>query len=124
MNPKTLKMLSNILFYSSVVFAVGILVITYVDREKLPAGVCPIQDNQNWLIMAIGLLVLTTIVSSIVELKLKKQEIREEVKKEIEEVENEEEVKNEDDDFDDYDEEVDGDHDDEEVDDDDDDIDD
>lgn len=72
MKTKTLKIISNGFFAVSILFSVAVLIITYVDRAKLPKGLCPIQDNKGWITASIVLLVISIIVTTFVDYKVKK----------------------------------------------------
>ncbi len=63
---------SNILFFGSVLFSIGVLLKIYIDRSSLPEGVCPADYNNGWVYLAIGLLVASTIYSSVIDYRKKK----------------------------------------------------
>ena len=69
---KKLRFLNNIIFYGAVGFSLYVLIKTYMDRAKLPEGVCPINNNQSIFYLAIGLLVLTFIFSLFLDSAWKK----------------------------------------------------
>lgn len=69
---KKIKLLNNIFFYISISFALYVLINTYIERSKLPAGVCPIENNNGLFYSAIGLLVLSFIVGVIIDIIYKK----------------------------------------------------
>lgn len=64
--------LSNLLYTASILFALGILLKTYLDRSNLPAGVCPYDNNRGLMIVAIVLLLLVSVVTSIMDHKKKR----------------------------------------------------
>ncbi|WZL82935.1 hypothetical protein QBE53_07440 [Vallitaleaceae bacterium 9-2] len=67
-----LKKLSNGLFILSVIFSAGVLFKNWFDQRNLPEGVCPIENNSEWMIAAISLLVISFIVTSIIDYRIKK----------------------------------------------------
>ena len=73
MKDKKVFTLSNLIYTSSLIFAVGVLVKTYIDRSKVPPGVCPIDDNRGLMILAIGILGFATIVTSVIDYRKKKK---------------------------------------------------
>lgn len=64
----------NVLYIVSVVYAIGIFVKIYYDRSKLPAGVCPIDNNNLLIYSSIVLLVVTSIITGVVDYRNKKAE--------------------------------------------------
>lgn len=72
MKYKKLSIISNIIFFSSSIFALGVLAKNYIDRSKVPAGVCPIENNRSLMIVSIVILVLAFIFTTIIDRKLKK----------------------------------------------------
>lgn len=67
-----IKRISNIIFYVSVIYTIGVLLKTYFDRMKLPDGVCPLESNNIAIYIGIGLLVISLISSTIVSIMEKK----------------------------------------------------
>lgn len=74
------KKLANIIYGATMVFALGVLAKVYFDRASLPSGVCPADHNAQWLYLAIGLLVVGTVISSLLERRHKKTEQHKELK--------------------------------------------
>lgn len=66
------KKLANIIYGATMVFALGVLAKVYLDRASLPSGVCPADHNAQWLYLAIGLLIVGTVISSLLERQHKK----------------------------------------------------
>ena len=66
--------IKNILYGIGVLYAIGILGKTYYDRLKLPAGICPIDNNRGLMISGIIVLILVTIITSIIDHKQKNNE--------------------------------------------------
>lgn len=54
---------ADILFYIAIVLSGFTLIKTYIERSSLPPGVCPIDNNTGLYQLAIGLLILSFIVS-------------------------------------------------------------
>lgn len=73
MKIKDLKRINNILFYSSVIFALGVLGKNYWDRSRLPEGVCPIDNNSYLIYISISLLIVSFIFSIVLSHLEKKQ---------------------------------------------------
>ncbi|MCT4596265.1 MAG: hypothetical protein N4A50_00095 [Vallitalea sp.] len=65
MKNKRLSTLTNILFYISIVISVLALGKTYYDRITLPDGVCPVNDNNTLIIVALCSVIIYFIVSII-----------------------------------------------------------
>lgn len=77
--------LSNGIYAFSILFALGVLLKVYLDRYRLPEGVCPTAYNNQWIYLSIGLLILATIVTSIMDRRNKKLEASEAKEKDSEE---------------------------------------
>lgn len=80
MKIKQLKLINNVLFYGSVIFAIGVLGKSYWDRSRLPEGVCPINNNSHLIYASIGLLIVSfafSIILSQLEKRNKTEEITE-----------------------------------------------
>jgi len=82
MNIKRLKLINNIIFYSATIFAVGVLIKTYIDRARLPEGVCPANTNAVWIYISIGLLVCSFVVNIL--LSLKERQLKKDIDGDIE----------------------------------------
>lgn len=63
--------LSNGIYGASILFTLGVLLKIYIDRATLPAGVCPTSNNSELIYFSIGLLVVATIVSSVLDKRSK-----------------------------------------------------
>lgn len=63
MNNKRLSVLTNILFYISIVISILALGKTYYDRIKTPDGVCPVNDNNTLIMVALFSVIIYFIVS-------------------------------------------------------------
>jgi len=72
--------LSNSIYTFSILFALGVMLKVYLDRYRLPEGVCPTAYNNQWIYLSIGLLITTTIVTSVVDYRKKKGTISSEEK--------------------------------------------
>jgi len=66
--------LSNAIYGFTILFALGVLLKVYIDKARLPEGVCPTAYNNQWIYLSIGLLVLGTIVTSILDRQKKKKD--------------------------------------------------
>lgn len=66
--------LSNAIYAFTILFALGVLLKIYIDRARLPEGVCPTAYNNQWIYLSIGLLVIGTIVTSILDRQKKKKD--------------------------------------------------
>lgn len=64
---------SNVLFTASFLFAAGVLLKNYLDGLNVPPGVCPVQNNRGLMTIAIIILIVVTIVTSILDYKKKKE---------------------------------------------------
>ena len=62
---------SNVLYASSVLFSVGVILKVYIDRASLPPGVCPVTNNNHWMYLAIGFLIISTLVSTLADRRKK-----------------------------------------------------
>lgn len=69
---KTIKLINNIFFYAAVAFSGYVLLTTYIVRSKLPAGVCPINNNQMLFYISIGILLISFFASIVIDYKWKK----------------------------------------------------
>jgi heme/copper-type cytochrome/quinol oxidase subunit 2 len=77
MKPEKIKKISDILFVFSIIFAAGVMFKNWYDQRGLPEGVCPIENNSTWMMLAITLLVISFIVTSIIDYRIKKQDRKE-----------------------------------------------
>ncbi|HAS73059.1 MAG TPA: hypothetical protein DCS67_02815 [Clostridiales bacterium UBA8960] len=57
------KRLSDVLFAMAIALSAYTLITTYIDRSKLPPGMCPINQNATLFYISIGLLVTSFIFS-------------------------------------------------------------
>jgi len=73
MKLKKVKRISDIIYIITILYAVGIVGKNYYDQSILPEGVCSLNNNYEYIVVAIGLLVVTFIITSIIDYKLKKQ---------------------------------------------------
>lgn len=64
---------SNIIYAISMVYALGVVAKIYYDRQNLPAGVCPVTNNNIWVYSAIAVLVIGIVVTTILDRKKKKR---------------------------------------------------
>lgn len=69
---------SNIIYGVSMLFAISVMAKVYYDRSQLPAGVCPITNNNIWVYSAIGVLLVSIVVTSILDRRSKKAKQQEE----------------------------------------------
>lgn len=74
--------LSNGIYAASIIFALGVLLKVFIDRARLPEGVCPTAYNNELIYFSIGLLVVGTVVTSILDRRTKKR-LAEETKEAI-----------------------------------------
>lgn len=58
-----MKKLSNILFILAVGFSAYTLISTYIIRNSLPLGVCPIDSRTELYYISIGLLIASFVLS-------------------------------------------------------------
>lgn len=65
--------LSNGVYAVTILFALGVLLKVYIDKARLPEGVCPTAYNNELIYFSIGLLVVGTIITSLLDRKAKKQ---------------------------------------------------
>ena len=73
MTLKKIKRISDSMYVLIIIYAIVVVGKNYYDRSILPEGVCPITNNYAYIVAAIGLLIFTFIVTSIVDYKFKKQ---------------------------------------------------
>lgn len=73
MDLKKVKRISDVIYVVTILYAVAIVAKNYYDQQMLPEGVCPIDNNYEYIVLAIALLVITFIVTSIIDYKFKKQ---------------------------------------------------
>lgn len=73
MNIKKVKRVSDIIYIVTILYAIGVVAKNYYDQSVLPEGVCPVNNNYEYIVVAIGLLVTTFVVTSIIDYKFKKQ---------------------------------------------------
>lgn len=65
--------LSNIIYGISMLYALAVVAKVYYDRSQLPPNVCPITNNNPWIYSAIGVLLVSVVVTSILDRKNKKE---------------------------------------------------
>ncbi|MDU5111964.1 MAG: hypothetical protein E6248_16120 [Clostridium sp.] len=58
-----IKKLSNYLINIGIVLSVLNIVLIYISRSRLPEGVCPIDENNNFILLSIGISGLGLILS-------------------------------------------------------------
>ena len=63
--------LSNVIYGISILFALGVLLKIYLDRAGLPEGVCPTANNSGLIYLSIGLLIVATVVTSVLDKRQK-----------------------------------------------------
>ena len=63
MTRKTISILGNITFAITILLSGYILISSYLARRSLPPGVCPIDNNRVLIYIAIGLAIVTFILS-------------------------------------------------------------
>ena len=73
MTLKKFKGISDAMYILIIIYAIAVVAKNYYDKSKLPEGVCPITNNYTYMVVAIGLLLLTFVVTTIVDYKFKKQ---------------------------------------------------
>lgn len=66
--------LSNIIYSLSVLFALGVLAKVFLDRYRLPAGTCPTAYNNHWIYLSIGLLLVATLITTVLDRRAKGEE--------------------------------------------------
>lgn len=71
MEDKKLRRISDFLYWVGIVFAAGVLIKTYIDKSKVPPGVCTINNNRGLLIGAIAFLFIVTVVTWILDYRKK-----------------------------------------------------
>lgn len=69
---KKYKLISNIVFMIAIGFSLYTLITTYFIRAGLPEGVCPIENNSVLIYSSIALLIISFIISMVVDKKIKK----------------------------------------------------
>lgn len=69
---KNLEKISNYIFYIGVLVAGYGLYKSFISTRGLPPGACPIEDNRPKLYLAIGLLLISYIMSFINDRQIKK----------------------------------------------------
>jgi len=74
MELRKIKKISDIIYYISIGFAIIVIGKNYYDRWRLPEGVCPVNENYGYIMFAIGLLLVTFVVTTIIDRKVKKQD--------------------------------------------------
>lgn len=67
---------STLLYIASVVFSVSVLIKVFIDRYRLPEGVCPTAANNQWMYAAIVLLIVSTVVSTVADRNNKNQKMK------------------------------------------------
>lgn len=77
MKNKKLLNLSNLLYAIGILFALGVYLKSYIDKSRLPEGMCPIDNNRGLMFVAIIILVIITIITSVIDYFEKKKEIKE-----------------------------------------------
>ena len=65
--------LSNGIYAATILFALGVLLKIFIDQARLPEGVCPTAYNNDLIYFSIGLLVVGTVVTSILDRRTKKK---------------------------------------------------
>ncbi len=73
MKLKKIKRISDLIYIITILYAIAVVAKNYYDQSILPEGVCPVNNNYNYIVFAIGLLVLTFVTTSIIDHKFKKQ---------------------------------------------------
>lgn len=69
---RNLDKISNYIFYSGLVVAIYGLYKSFISTRGLPPGACPIEDNRPRLYLAIGLLLISFILSYLHDMQKKK----------------------------------------------------
>lgn len=59
----SIKKLSNYLINIGIVLSIINIVMIYISRSTLPEGVCPIDENNNFILLSIGVSGLGLILS-------------------------------------------------------------
>ncbi|MBS5939940.1 hypothetical protein E5347_13430 [Clostridium sartagoforme] len=59
----SIKKLSNYLINIGIVLSILNIVMIYISRSTLPEGVCPIDENNNFILLSIGVSGLGLILS-------------------------------------------------------------
>lgn len=73
MNLKKVKQVSDVIYILTIIYALAVVIKNYYDQSILPEGVCPVDNNYEYIILAIVLLVGTFITTSIIDHKFRKQ---------------------------------------------------
>ncbi len=58
-----IKIISDVSFVLALLISAITIVRTYLIRQSLPPGVCPIESQNGWYYLSIGLLVVSFIIS-------------------------------------------------------------
>ncbi len=82
MNLLKIKRLVDIIYYVAIGFSVLVIGKNFYDQQRLPEGVCPINNNYNLIVSAIIVLVFAFVVSTIIDRKVKRQPVNDEMTKE------------------------------------------
>lgn len=82
MNLLKIKRLVDIIYYVAIGFSVLVIGKNFYDQQRLPEGVCPINNNYNLIVSAIIVLVFAFVVSTIIDRKVKRQPVNDEITKE------------------------------------------
>ncbi len=82
MNLLKIKKIVDIIYYVAIGFSVIVIGKNFYDQQSLPEGVCPINNNYNLIVSAIVILVFAFVVSTIIDRKVKRQTVDDEVTKE------------------------------------------
>lgn len=69
---KNLEKVSNYTFYGGLLATIYGLYRIFISRKDLAPGACPIEDNRPIMFIAIGLLIISLILSFICDFKIKK----------------------------------------------------
>lgn len=59
----SIKKLSNYLINIGIVLSIINIVMIYISRSTLPEGVCPIDENNNFILLSIGVSGLGLVLS-------------------------------------------------------------
>lgn len=75
---KTMKLISNILFWLGVALGAAALLKSYIESASLPPGVCPFDQNRWLTFTALGVLLASLIFSFLTDfLKRRKRKSEE-----------------------------------------------
>lgn len=69
MNIKRIKRISDFIYVSTILYALAIIVKNYYESKQVTEGVNVINNNMSLIIVAIVLLVITFITTSIIDYK-------------------------------------------------------